>query len=104
MYCVPTFAGPRSSSEPHVLTQGDLNDFVHDLNLSKKQAELLGSSLKRWHLLCQETKVWFPMSAMEILRIFFSQEDGVMFFNYVCSIIENLGHEYNPDQWRLFID
>jgi hypothetical protein len=44
------------------------------------------------------------MSAMEISRIFFSQEDGVMFFNYVCSIMENLRHEYNPDQWRLFID
>jgi len=27
-----------------------------------------------------------------------------MFFNDVCSIMEVLGHEYNPDQWRLFID
>jgi len=24
--------------------------------------------------------------------------------NYVCSVTEFLGHEYNPDQWRLFID
>ena len=35
---------------------------------------------------------------------FFSQEDGVMFFNDVCSVMEVLGHEYNPDQWCLFID
>jgi hypothetical protein len=35
---------------------------------------------------------------------FYSQEDGVMFCNDVCSIMEVLGHEYNPDQWRLFID
>ena len=35
---------------------------------------------------------------------FFSQEDGVVFYNDVCSVIEVLGHEYNPDQWRLFID
>lgn len=34
------------SPEPHLLTQGDLNDLVRDLNLSKKQAELLGSRLK----------------------------------------------------------
>jgi hypothetical protein len=34
----------------------------------------------------------------------FSQEDGVLFLNYVCSVMEVLGHEYNPDQWRLFID
>ena len=44
--CDPTFAGASSSNEPHLLTQGDLNDIVHDLNLSKKQPELLGSRLK----------------------------------------------------------
>ena len=27
-----------------------------------------------------------------------------MFCNDVCSIMEVLGHEYNPDQWRLSID
>jgi hypothetical protein len=46
MDCDPTFAGACSSNEPHLLTQGDLNDNVHDLNLSKKQAELLDSGLK----------------------------------------------------------
>jgi len=40
MDCDPTFAGVSSSSEPHLLTQGGLNDIVRDLNLSKKQAEL----------------------------------------------------------------
>ena len=27
-----------------------------------------------------------------------------MFCNDVCSVMEFLGHEFNPDQWRLFID
>jgi hypothetical protein len=31
----PTFATACSSNETHVLTQGDLNDIVRDLNLSK---------------------------------------------------------------------
>jgi hypothetical protein len=35
--CDPTFEASCSSSEPHVLTQGDLNDLVRDLNLSKKR-------------------------------------------------------------------
>ena len=38
MDCDPTYTGASSSSEPHLLTQGDLNDIVRDLNLSKKQA------------------------------------------------------------------
>jgi len=35
---------------------------------------------------------------------FFSQEDGVVFCKDVCSVMEVLGHEYNPDQWHLVID
>jgi hypothetical protein len=37
--CDPTFEASCSSSEPHLLTQ-DLNDLVHKLNLSKKEAEM----------------------------------------------------------------
>jgi len=57
MDCDPTFAGVCSSNEPYLLTQGDLNDIIRDLNQSKKQAELLGSRLKGWNLLHQDTKV-----------------------------------------------
>ena len=48
MDCDPTFAGASSSNEPHLLTQGHLKDNVRDLNLSKKQAELLVFRLKGW--------------------------------------------------------
>jgi len=34
----------------------------------------------------------------------FSQEEGVVFCTDVCSVMEVLGHEFNPDQWHLFID
>jgi hypothetical protein len=40
----------------------------------------------------------------EEFKDFFSLEDEVMFCNNVCSIREVLGHEYNPELWRLFID
>ena len=40
----------------------------------------------------------------EEFKEFFSLEDSVMFCNDICSVMEVLGHEYNPDQWRLFID
>jgi hypothetical protein len=46
VYCDPTFEASCFSPEPHLLTQRDLNDLVHYLNLSEKQAELLGSRLK----------------------------------------------------------
>jgi len=38
--CNPTLQARCSSSHPHLLKPGDLNNFVRDLNLSKKQASL----------------------------------------------------------------
>jgi len=46
----------------------------------------------------------FLLGCHEEFTDFFSQEDGVVFCNDVCSVMEVLGYEYNPDQWRLFID
>ena len=54
-----TYERNASSCEPHLLTQGELNDLVRDLKLSKKQAELLGSRLRGWNLLQKDTKVCF---------------------------------------------
>jgi WD40 repeat protein len=94
----PIFAGACSSNEPHLLTQGDLNDIVRDLNLSKKQAEILDSRLKSWNFLHEDTMVCFYHGRYEEFKDFVSQEDGVLFCNDVGSIMEVLGHEYNPDQ------
>jgi len=48
--------------------------------------------------------VCFYRGRHEEFKDFFSQEDGVVFCNDVCSVMEVIGHEYNRDQWRLFID
>ena len=40
----------------------------------------------------------------EDFKDFLSHEDGAMFCNDVCSVMEVLGREYNPVQWRFFID
>jgi len=41
----------------------------------------------------------------EALEFFMApMEVGVMLCNDVCSVMEVLDHEYNPDQWCLFID
>lgn len=41
------------TEQPHPLTQGDLNDLVRDLNLSKSGSELLASRLQQWSLLAR---------------------------------------------------
>jgi hypothetical protein len=63
MYYEP-FSGACSSNEPHLLTQGHLNDTVHDLNLSKKQAELLGSRLVLESSTPRDSRCAFLMGAL----------------------------------------
>ena len=42
---------------PHLIHQLELNDSVRDLNLTKNQAEILGSRLQEWNLLSDETRI-----------------------------------------------
>jgi len=48
--------------------------------------------------------VCFYHGRHEEFKEFFSQEDGIVFCNDVSSIMEVLGHKFNPDQWHLFTD
>ena len=103
MDCDPTFAGACSSNEPHLLTQGGLNDIVRDLKLSKKQAENLGSRLKV--IFCARTlRCVFAVGSMKNSRISSPRKMASCFAMMFFSVMEVLGREYNPDQWRLFTD
>ncbi|UYV84754.1 hypothetical protein LAZ67_X003339 [Cordylochernes scorpioides] len=93
-----------ASSEPHLLTQGDLNDLVRDLDLSKKQSEPLGSRLKGWNLLHKGTKVGFFLKSQDEFQEFISQENDLVYGNDVVSLMEALGHHHDTEEWRLFVD
>ncbi|XP_073533089.1 uncharacterized protein [Phyllobates terribilis] len=51
-----------TSTEPHLITQSDLNDLVSDLDLPKIKAELLGSRLQQWNLLASNDLHQFVQS------------------------------------------
>jgi hypothetical protein len=54
-----TYKTSSCSSAPHVLTPKYFNELFRDVNLSKKQADLLGSRLKAWNLLNQDNEICF---------------------------------------------
>jgi hypothetical protein len=70
--CDLIFEASCSSSERHLLTQGFLNNHVCDLNLSKIQAELLGSRLKGWNILHQHTQNMLLSQLPKEFKEFFS--------------------------------
>ena len=75
------------------LTHGDLKNLDHDKNLSKKQAELLGSRLKGWNLLHQDTEIYFFHNRQNEPKNL-SQENDLLFWKDVCFVIEALRHQH----------
>ena len=103
--CDLTFEASSSSSEPSLLTHRDLNDLVHHLNLSKKTSWTLRFQTKRVELLHQDTEIcFFPNHQNEFQELSFFQENELVFGNDVCSVIEALRYQHNPDEWHLFTD
>ena len=81
-----------------------LNDLVRDLALPKYKAEILGSRLKQWNLLEQETKISEFRHRNEKLSSFFDSYNSLCFCNDVDGSMIELGYEHKCDEWRLFID
>ena len=81
--------------------QGEINDLVRDLGLSKQQSMVLASRLKSKAVLSVGTKVNFYASREKELISFFFSENQVVYFNDVEGLLKAMGHEfYNPEDWR----
>ena len=89
---------------PHFITQADLNDLVRDLSLSKGQSELLASRLQEWNLLESKAKVTVYRKRNKNIVSFFSIEENLCFCNDVHGLFGYFNIDYNPNDWRLFID
>jgi hypothetical protein len=102
--CDPTFEASCSSSEPHLLTQANLNYLVRDLNLSKKEDEIPASRFKDGLFSSRVLKYVSFRNRQDEFKCPFSQENDLVFCSDICSVMEALGHQHNAPEWRLFID
>jgi len=98
----PVFEGP--SSQPHLITQPELNDLIRDLGLSKDKSELLGSRLQGWNLLHRETKVTVYRNRDKDFVQYFKDDNDISYCNDVNGLMIALGYNHCSSEWRLFID
>jgi len=75
------------------------------LQLTIEKSELLGSRLREKNMLASGVKFSWYRNREKEFRKYFAQEDQLVF----CTDIRNLLHqleegEYDPSNWRLFID
>ena len=81
----------KDSFHPAVLprlffSQGELNDLVRDLSLSKESSELLASRLKEKNMLEPGTQITFYRKRHTEFLPYFSQESDIVY----CSDVEGL--------------
>ena len=87
------------------MSQNELNDLARDLNLSKESSELLASRLKEKNLLQLGTFITYYRNRHAEFLPYFTQEKDIVFCNNVEGVLKKLGvTQYDPNDWRLFID
>ena len=100
----------KDSFHPAVLprllfSQGELNDLVRDLSLSKESSELLASRLKEKNMLEPGTQITFYRKHHTEFLPYFSQESDIVYCSNVEGLLSKLGiTKYEPQDWRFFID
>ena len=93
------------TSLPQLFSQGELNDLIRDLNLSKESSELRASRLKEKNLFQLGTLITFYRKCHIEFLPYFTQENDIVYCNDVAGLLWQLGvQQYNPQDWRLFID
>ena len=97
------FDPDTDGEEPKVFTQGELNDLVRDLSLSKEKAKLLASRLKEKNLLAVGVKISHFRKRNNDLSRFFTIDGTLCYCNNVNGLFENLSQVHSPRDWRLFI-
>ena len=98
-------AASSLSAKPKSFRRGQLNDLVRDLGLSKKSSEILASHLGEHGIPNSGTKITFYRNRDALLFRFFTMEDDFVYCNNIQGLLSKMGlPEYNPYEWRLFLD
>lgn len=98
--------GSTELREPVPLTQDRMDYIVAKLGLSQRNSEELARFLKMYHLLAPETKVTGYRSRQSDLQAFFTvnEEKTYAYCDNVSTLMIAMDIEYDPKEWRLFID
>lgn len=96
-------------TERHLISNADFGDLIRDLNLSKRQSEILGSRVKQWNLVENDFRATSCRRSDRTLLLEESfksdhNDSNIVYCVDVPKLFSALNHNYKADEWRLFID
>lgn len=117
-YIPPTFVSMPESSfseyQPPVvpvcnhieITQNRLNMMARQLKLSQNRQIILGQHLKAVNILAPEVRVFGAYGRQKDFMQFFERNEAnnFAFCTDIRGLMEKMGHRYEANEWRLFID
>jgi hypothetical protein len=74
------------------------------LNLSKIQAEFLGSRLQGWNLLQKNTNISIFRYRQKDIAQYFASADDFVYCTDIDKVMAALGQDHKTDEWRPFVD
>jgi hypothetical protein len=86
-----------------MITDGELNDLIVDLELPKNKAELLASKLQGWNVLHHTVKVTFRTRNHEFEQ-FFKTVGYFIYCKDIVGLMYAMHMRQSPGRWRIFID
>ncbi|KDR22943.1 hypothetical protein L798_00777, partial [Zootermopsis nevadensis] len=100
----PPFCTSLYPSEPHKITESELNDLIRDLELPMNKAELLASRLQQWNLLDHFVKVTTFRTPNNDYDKLYQTEGELTVCNDIAGVIAAMNMRHVPEEIELFID
>lgn len=104
----PSLDEAASHKIQHLISQNDFNDLVRDLNLSKRNSEILASRLNQWNLVAEDFKITAgrKRSFTESFDRCFDIHENlkIVYCNNIDELFNAFDYPHKPEEWRLFID
>lgn len=96
---------PRGADNTAIrlISQPRLNNICRRLELSQRKSHLLASMLKEDNLLAPDVKITQKKRQSEFIP-FFTTRQKLQFCKDITGLMQKLKIEYDPTDWRLFID
>jgi hypothetical protein len=90
------FKADLQFNEFHRITQEELYDLVRDLDLTKSNAEMLGSRLQQWNLVKENVIISVYHKRHDDLVQFFKMERGLVACTDIDGLVQILNINHNP--------
>lgn len=88
------------------ISQSGLDKMIRRLKLSQRQSILLAQDLKKSNILAPDVNIYGAIGRHRHFTVFFKaiEDNSLAYCTDIKGLVLTMHNEYNPEDWRLFID